>query len=216
MTARALPRGLYAVCDDGIRPDLSLPAQARLLVAGGVPAAQVRCKQLRGRAAWEAVRDAVAILRQGGVVALVNDRVDWALLADADGVHVGDEDLPPAEARAVLGRERLVGVTVRSAAGARAAAAAGASYVGLGPLFPTRTKAVPSPILGLERLQREVIDSPLPVVAIGGIGLESIADVARAGAHAAAVVSDLWTTGDVPARARMLHARFLLGETGPR
>jgi len=214
LAAPELPRGLYAVCDDGLRPDLSLAEQARLLVAGEVRVAQVRCKRLRGRQAWEAVRAAVEVLRRGGVMALVNDRVDWALLAGADGVHVGDEDLPPAEARAVLGPGRLVGVTVRSAAGARAAAAAGASYVGLGPIFPTRTKAVPSPVLGLERLRREVADSPLPVVAIGGIGLESIADVARAGAHAAAVLSDLWTAGDVPARAKLLHARFVLGETG--
>jgi len=169
-----------------------------------------------GRAAWESVREAVSVLRRAGVVALINDRVDWALLAGADGVHVGDEDLPPAEARAVLGPERLVGVTVRSSAGARAAAEAGASYVGLGPLFPTRTKSVAAPVLGLERLQREVADSPLPVVAIGGIGLESIAEVARAGAHGAAVLSDLWNAADVPARAKLLHARFVLGETGAR
>jgi thiamine-phosphate pyrophosphorylase len=209
-----LPRGLYAVCDDGLRPDLSLPEQARLLVAGEVRVAQVRCKQLRGRAAWEAVRDAVAVLRRGRVVALVNDRVDWALLSGADGVHLGDEDLPSAEARAVLGPGRLVGVTVRSADGARLAAKEGASYVGLGPLFPTRTKSVSAPVLGLERLRREVADSPLPVVAIGGIGLESIAEVARSGAHGAAVLSDLWHAADVPARAKLLHARFILGETG--
>jgi thiamine-phosphate pyrophosphorylase len=199
-----------------LRPHLSLSEQARLLVQAEVQVAQVRCKRLQGRAAWEAVREAVAVLRAGGVVALVNDRVDWALLAGADGVHVGDEDLPAAEARVVLGPDRLVGVTVRNAAGAHAAAAAGASYVGLGPLFPTRTKAVPAPVLGLERLRREVADSPLPVIAIGGIGLESMADVARAGAHGAAVLSDLWAAGDVPERAKLLQARFLLGETASR
>src|SRR5262249_23339345 len=194
---------------------------ARLLVGGEVLVAQVRCKRLVGRAAWEAVREAVAILRGAGVVALVNDRVDWALLAGADGVHVGDEDLPPPEARAVLGPHRLVGVTGRSSAGARApaeagagaAGEAGASCVGLGRLFPPRTKSVAAPVLGLERLRREVADSPLPVIAIGGIGLESIAEVARAGAHGAAVLSDLWNTADVPARAKLLHARFVLGET---
>ncbi|MGZ6078417.1 MAG: thiamine phosphate synthase, partial [Myxococcaceae bacterium] len=137
-----LPRGLYAVLDDGCRPDLSLAEQARLLAAAGLRVAQVRCKRSPGRAGWEAVRDAVRVLRDAGVVALVNDRVDWALLSRADGVHVGDDDLPPREVRRLLGPDRLVGVTVRNAAGAREAAAAGASYVGLGPVFATRTKEV--------------------------------------------------------------------------
>jgi thiamine-phosphate pyrophosphorylase len=87
-----------------LRPHLSLSEQARLLVQGEVQVAQVRCKRLQGRAAWEAVREAVAVLRAGGVVALVNDRVDWALPAGADGVHVGEEDLPAAEARVASAR----------------------------------------------------------------------------------------------------------------
>lgn len=213
MSAVSLPRGLYAIVDDGLRPEARLADQARELAHAGVRVAQVRCKRSSGRTGWEAVRDAVRVLRQAGVVAVVNDRVDWALLSGADGVHVGDEDLPPAEARAVLGPGRLVGVTVRNADGAHAAARDGASYVGLGPLFPTRTKSVTAPVLGLERLRREVADSPLPVIAIGGIGLESIAEVARSGAHGTAVLSDLWHAADVPARAKLLHARFVLGET---
>ncbi len=197
-----------------MRPDLTLAEQAGLLARAGVRVAQVRCKQSMGRAAWETVREAVAELRRSGVVALVNDRVDWALLSGADGVHLGDEDLPPAEARRLLGLGRLVGVTVRSAAGAREAAAAGASYVGLGPVFATRTKEVPAPALGLERLRREVADSPLPVIAIGGIALHSITQVARTGVHGAAVLSDLWAGGDPASRVEALQRGFLLGETG--
>lgn len=214
MNPVALPRGLYAVLDDGVRPDLSLAEQARLLARAGVRVAQVRCKRSMGRAGWEAVREAVQVLREAGVVAVVNDRVDWALLSAADGVHLGEEDLPPGEARRLLGPERLVGVTIRGSAGAREAAAAGASYVGLGPVFATRTKEVPAPLLGLERLRQEVQDSPLPVVAIGGIGLETVTEVARTGVHAVAVVSALWAEGDPGPRVQALHRGFLLGETG--
>lgn len=216
MSAVSLPRGVYAVLDDGVRPDVTLAEQARVLARAGVGVAQVRCKRAVGRAAWESVREAVAVLRAAGVVALVNDRVDWALLAGADGVHLGDEDLPPAEARQLLGPGRIVGVTVRGAAGSRAAADAGASYVGLGPVFATRTKEVPAPVLGLERLREEVRASPLPVVAIGGIGLETVTGVARAGVHGVAVVSDLWTGGDPAARVEALQRGFLLGETEGR
>jgi thiamine-phosphate pyrophosphorylase len=209
-----LPRGLYAVVDDGVRPDLTLAEQARVLARCGVRVAQVRCKRGPGRVAWESVREAVAVLRSAGVVTLVNDRVDWALLSEADGVHLGDEDLPPVEARRLLGPGRLVGVTVRNAAGAREAAGAGASYVGLGPVFATRTKEVPSLVLGLDQLREQVQASPLPVVAIGGIGLERVAAVARTGVHGVAVVSDLWAGGDPGARIEALQRAFLLGETG--
>ncbi|RPH70982.1 MAG: thiamine phosphate synthase [Myxococcaceae bacterium] len=213
MSAVRLPRGLYAVVDDGARADLTLAEQAQVLARAGVRVAQVRCKRAVGRAAWEAVRAAVEALRAEGVVALVNDRVDWALLSGADGAHVGDEDLPPSEARRLLGPDRLLGVTVRGAAGAREAAAAGASYVGLGPVFATRTKEVQAPVLGLERLRCEVEGTPLPVVAIGGIGLETVTAVARTGVHGVAVVSDLWSGGDPASRVQALQRAFLLGET---
>jgi thiamine-phosphate pyrophosphorylase len=209
-----LPRGLYAVVDDGVRPELPLAEKARQLAQTGVQVAQLRCKRGRAREAWEAIRESVRILRDAGVVTLVNDRVDWALLSDADGVHVGDEDLRPAEARALLGPRRLVGVTVRSAAGAREAAAAGASYVGLGPVFPSRTKDVPAPPLGLERLRSEVAECPLPVVAIGGLGLDNVSEVARTGVDGVAVVSDLWVGGSLRLRIEELQRRFLLGQTG--
>jgi thiamine-phosphate pyrophosphorylase len=196
-----------------VRPELTLADQARELARAGVRVAQVRCKRSAGRAGWEAVRDAVRVLQEAGVVVLVNDRVDWALLCGADGVHLGDEDLPPAEARQLLGPDRLVGVTVRGAAGAREAATAGADYVGLGPVFATRTKEVPAPVLGLDRLRQHVRESPLPVVAIGGIGLGTVTEVARTGVHGAAVVSDLWAGEGPASRVEALQRGFLLGET---
>jgi thiamine-phosphate pyrophosphorylase len=201
------------VADDGARPDLTLVEQARQLARARVRVAQVRCKRAVGRVAWEAVRDAVDVLRAAGVVTLVNDRVDWTLLSGADGVHLGDEDLPPAEARWLLGPDRLIGVTVRGVAGATEARAAGATYVGLGPVFATRTKEVPAAVMGLERLRSEVQAIPLPVVAIGGIRLEVVSEVARTGVHGVAVVSDLWTGGNPAARVEALQLGFLLGET---
>jgi thiamine-phosphate pyrophosphorylase len=85
--------------------------------------------------------------------------------------------------------------------------------VGLGPVFATRTKEVPAPVLGLERLRSEVQGSPLPVVAIGGIGLETVSAVARTGVHGVAVVSDLWSAEDPASRVQALQRAFLLGET---
>jgi thiamine-phosphate pyrophosphorylase len=203
--------GLYALADDGAPPGLPVLAQAEALLRGGVRVLQLRLKRTGGAAAVVLARRVVELGHQAGAVVLVNDRVDWALLASADGVHLGEDDLTPAEARRVLGPSAVVGVTVRSAAGAQVAREEGADYVGLGPVFAPRSKQVAAPVLGLEAFRREVRGSPLPVVGIGGIGLLSIREVAAAGAHGAAVVSDLLGAEDIPARARLLAEEFLRG-----
>ncbi|MFP2957425.1 thiamine phosphate synthase [Myxococcus sp. 1LA] len=209
-----LPRGPYLLCDDSVLPELPLVDKAARLVAGGARVVQLRMKRTSVREALAAARQVVAVCRREGALCLVNDRVDLALLADADGVHVGDEDVPAEDARALLGPGRLVGVTVRDVAGARAAQAAGADYVGLGPVFPTSTKQVPAPVLGLESFAAVVRESPLPVVGIGGVGLANIASVAAAGAHCAAVVSDALLAADITARVRALSAAFEQGRSG--
>ncbi len=178
----ALPRGLYVLCDDTVRPELPLGEKAARLLAGGARVVQLRMKRTPLREALGAAREVVAACRRAGAVCLLNDRVDLALLAGADGVHVGDEDLPPEAARALLGPGRLVGVTVRGLADTHAARAAGADYVGLGPVFGTTTKQVPAPVLGLGGFAAVVRESPLPVVGIGGVKLENIADLAATGA----------------------------------
>ncbi|MBZ4418979.1 thiamine phosphate synthase [Myxococcus sp. RHSTA-1-4] len=209
-----LPRGPYLLCDDTVLPDVPLVDKAARLVAGGARVVQLRMKRTPPRAALAAAREVAALCRRAGALCLVNDRVDLALLAGADGVHVGDEDLPPEAARELLGPGRLVGVTARGVEGARAALAAGADYVGVGPVFGTTTKQVPAPVLGLEAFAAVVRDSPLPVVGIGGVGLENIARVAATGAHGAAVVSDALLAGDIAERVRQLVAAFEQGGAG--
>jgi thiamine-phosphate pyrophosphorylase len=209
-----LPRGLYLLCDDSIRPELPLGEKAARLLAGGARVVQLRMKRTPPREALAVAREVVAGCRQAGAMCLVNDRVDLALLAGADGVHVGDEDLPPEAARELLGEGRLVGVTVRDLAGARAAREAGADYVGLGPVFPTTTKQVPAPVLGLERFAAVVRESPLPVVGIGGVKWENLAALAATGAHGGAVVSEALLAEDIAEQVRRLRAAFDRGAQG--
>jgi len=209
-----LPQGPYLLCDDSVRPELPLAEKAARLLAGGARVLQLRMKRTPPREALAAAREVVAACHRAGALCLLNDRVDLALLSGADGVHVGDEDLPPEAARELLGPARLVGVTVRNAAGARAAKAAGADYVGVGPVFGTTTKQVPAPVLGVEAFGAVVRECPLPVVGIGGVGLSNIAQVAAAGAHCAAVASDALMAADISEQVRRLSAAFDTGLRG--
>jgi thiamine-phosphate pyrophosphorylase len=210
----SLPRGLYVLCDDTVRPELPLREKAAALLAGGARVVQLRMKRTPLREALTAAREVVAACRRAGAVCLVNDRVDLALLSGAHGVHVGAEDLPAEEARALLGPEGLVGVTVRGLEEAHAARAAGADYVGLGPVFGTTTKQVNAPVLGLRGFGAVVRTSPLPVVGIGGVKLENIAELAATGAHGGAVASDALLAEDIAERVRRLSAAFDRGAQG--
>ncbi|NRD47341.1 thiamine phosphate synthase, partial [Corallococcus exiguus] len=114
-----LPQGPYLLCDDSIRPELPLVDKAGQLLQGGARVLQLRMKHTPPREALVAARAVVALCRRAGAVCLINDRVDLALLSDAHGVHVGDEDLPPEAARELLGPGRYVGVTARGTEGAK-------------------------------------------------------------------------------------------------
>jgi thiamine-phosphate pyrophosphorylase len=207
-----LPEGLYALCDDGLGAQ-PLVHQARCLLEGGASTLQLRLKRTSMRAALPLAKEIAALCRAGGARLIVNDRPDLALLCGADGVHVGDEDLPAEAVRALVGPGLLVGVTVRDLGQAQQAHAAGADYVGLGPVFPTRTKQVDAVALGVEGLRAIAERAPLPVVAIAGIGPDNIEEVARAGAHAAAVGSALWAEPSAE-RTRALVLAFARGRGG--
>ncbi len=207
--ALKLPRGLYAVIDDGVRPEVPVPQKARWALEGGAAVLQLRLEQTSDRVALAWIREVVGVA--GSVPVIVNDRVDLCLVGQAAGVHLGDDDLPVDVARRLLGPEALIGMTTRDLDGLARAKALGADHAGLGPIFPTSTKQVNAPLLGLERFAALAAASPLPIVGIAGITLETIGGVARAGAHCAAVASDLLKAEDVVARARALTAAFEAG-----
>jgi thiamine-phosphate pyrophosphorylase len=197
--------GLYAIV--GATDTVPRAAQA---IEGGASVVQVRMKDAPASAILDATRRIVALAR-GSALVLVNDRADLAMLAGADGVHVGDDDLPTAEARRLCGPSMLVGRTCRSAQDARQAVADGADHVGFGPVFASRTKPLAVEPCGLDGLRAAVAAVGVPVVAISGIGLDNIGQVAAAGAAAAAVIADLFEHGDVRARAALLRAAFVAG-----
>ncbi|MBK9515941.1 MAG: thiamine phosphate synthase [Anaeromyxobacter sp.] len=197
--------GLYAIVG-GADP----VAQAGAALSGGARVVQLRVKDAPAGQVLEAARRVVA-LAAGRALVIVNDRADLALLAGADGVHLGDEDLPVAEARALMGPDLLVGRSTRTLADGQAALAAGADHVGFGPVFATASKAIAVAPRGLAALREVAAALPAPLVAIGGIGLEGIAEVAQAGAAAAAVIGALFDGPDPAARARALAAAFEAG-----
>jgi thiamine-phosphate pyrophosphorylase len=208
----SLNHGIYALVDDTLRADLPLLAKAEALLSGGVRTLQLRLKRTPAHEAVEVAKALAWLVRQAGAQLIINDRVDWALLADAAGVHLGADDLPVSEARKLLGPGKLIGATVRNLADIRAAAEQGADYVGLGPVFATRTKVVDAPVLGLAGLRAIASECPVPVVAISGINLSNVAQVAAQRVHAAAVGSALLEACDIAAAARELAGEFARGQ----
>lgn len=200
--------GLYAIADPTLRPDIPLPTLCERLARAGVSVIQIRWKAATARELFEVTRVTVPLVKAAGASLVVNDRPDVALLAGADGVHMGADDLPVAEVRKWVGDRLSIGATVRDLAGAIAAREAGADHVGFGPVFATGTKVVDAMPKGLDGLRAIAAGSPVPVVAIAGIGLHNIADVASCGPAAAAVCSDLLLADDLEARARALVAAF--------
>jgi thiamine-phosphate pyrophosphorylase len=206
-------RGYYAVVGDGDGAPEALGDLAQKLVGAGACAVQLR---LKAAPAGVLVR-AVAALREaigsGSIPILVNDRIDVALAAGADGVHLGQEDLPLADAlrvRAACGRpDLLVGISTHNLDQIRAATAGGADYLGFGPVFATTTKAKPDPVCGLDGLAAAVTAAGVvPVVAIGGITPARMADVAATGAAAACVLAAVNRASDPAAAARAVTAAW--------
>ena len=175
---------------------------ARACLDGGARLLQVRAKHASGAALLDLAAAITPLAHAAGAVVIVNDRADIARLAGADGVHVGQDDLAPALVRRLVGGEAMVGRSTHTPAQIVAACAEPVSYVAVGPVFATGTKATGYDALGLERVRAAadaVRTRRLPLVAIGGITLDTAASVIAAGAASVAVISDLLSTGN-PAR----------------
>lgn len=180
-------------------------ALARILLEAGARIIQLRLKDAPSRDFLAAARTIVGLCRERGALMIVNDRADIARLAEADGVHVGQDDLPVAAARAIVGAGRIVGVSTHGVEQARTAEAEGADYIGFGAIYPGGLKNVAN-AQGLERLRAVRSAVRIPIVAIGGITEATAPAVLAAGANAVAIISDVARAADPGAKARALIA----------
>lgn len=198
-----------AIVDRSVRPGLPLTEIASALAAGGVGWVQLRAKQATSRELLEEARQLLALL-PADCSLIINDRADVAVLAGAVGVHLGQDDLPVASARALLGKEKIIGLSTHNQEQLEAAQALAVDYLALGPVFATATKADTEPVVGLDRLRELRRRTDRPLVAIGGITTENAASVLAAGADSVAVISGWLAAEDIPRR--LDEFRRLLGQ----
>jgi thiamine-phosphate pyrophosphorylase len=198
-----LPGRLYAIVGpEGGRDPVEL---ARDVLDGGARIVQLRWKSGPAGHLLRTAERIRELTRRTGAWLIVNDRLDVALACEADGVHLGQTDLPAPPARRLLGK-RILGISTHDVAQAREAEAAGADYVGFGPIFATSTKATSYDARGLERLREVRRAVSLPIVAIGGLDAERGREAIAAGADAAAMISALTAEREVAATVRRLVA----------
>jgi thiamine-phosphate pyrophosphorylase len=167
------------------------------LVRGGAQLVQIRDKFTPLRELLPDLRRCSEFAYRKGITLILNDRCDLALSADVMGVHLGQEDLPPEAARSLLGRNKIIGFSTHSLDQVKQSIALPIQYIGLGPIYHTSTKANAHPEVGLRKLAQACKISTVPVVAIGGIGLEQIRPVLEAGACSAAIISSLMTAKSI-------------------
>ena len=204
----ALKLGLYVITGESKargRGHLNVAAAA---LAGGADVIQLRAKDTPVRVALEIALGMAEMVRSRPErrLFLVNDRVDVAMASGADGVHLGQSDMPVAAARGLLGPYAVIGATAATIEEALRAEQEGADYIGVGPVFYTPTKPDAGEVLGLDRLREIKRRCRIPVVAIGGIGKENLEEVLCAGASGIAVISAITEAGDMEAAARELRA----------
>ncbi len=193
---------LYAILDaTPDQPADALESLARTLAAASVQLIQIRAKRVPPRE-FQKISKSLVIHAPGGVRIIINDRPDIAAIVGASGVHLGQEDLPADAARKICPSPQWVGVSTHNLKQLRVANATSADYIAVGPIFETLSKENPDPAVGLDLLRAARQITRKPLVAIGGITVQSAAEVFRAGADSVAVISDLMTAADPAQRAR--------------
>lgn len=206
------PARLYVLVTEALAKGRKALDVAAAAIRGGADVVQLREKERPDRELLVLARQLRELTASAGTLFIVNDRCDIARLTNADGVHLGQDDLPVPEARKLVGREFIIGVSTHSVEQAEKAEAEGADYVGVGPTFPTRTKPGVEAV-GLDYVREAARTLKLPAFAIGGIDLTNVAEVVAAGAARVAVCSAIIGADDVEGAARKLKEAL---QTGPR
>jgi thiamine-phosphate pyrophosphorylase len=176
-------------------------------IRGGADLIQLREKDLTKRQRLQLGVRLREVTRREGVLYIVNDDVDLALILDADGVHLGQEDIPIESARPLM-RDKIIGVSTHSLEQVEGAVRGGADYIGVGPIFETGTKEDREDLVGVDFLLKVKNICPIPYVAIGGITKDNIDSLIGAGCRRAAVISDILRSGDIEKRCRLLKSRL--------
>jgi thiamine-phosphate pyrophosphorylase len=202
--SRILPSPLYAILDTSFSKSRSPITILHEFLAGGVRLVQLRAKELSAGEFLTLAKEARQLTREAGATFIVNDRADIALAVGADGVHLGQDDLPLAAARKVLGPEQIIGISTHDLDQACSAELNGADYIGFGPIFGSTTKDTGYSPRGLQMLSEIRAAVKIPVVAIGGINESNVAEVWNTGADAAAIISDLMAAEDIGTKIKRL------------
>lgn len=195
---------LYAVTDRAWVGKLTLPQQVEAALKGGATCVQLREKNLADSSILAEAREISALCKQYRVPFILNDNVALAAQCGADGVHLGQEDMDPAEARRILGPDAIIGVSAHNVAEAKAAVAAGADYLGCGAMFATTTKTNVT-ALPKETLRAICAAVGVPVVAIGGISKQNLLSLAHCGEAGVALVSAIFAAEDIEGECRELR-----------
>jgi thiamine-phosphate pyrophosphorylase len=206
MSDRTLPSPLYAILDTSFSKGRSPITILREFLAGGVRLVQLRAKELSSGEFFTLAKEARQLTREAGATFIVNDRADIAVASGADGVHLGQDDLPLHAARKLLGPDKVIGISTHDLDQARAAELNGADYIGFGPIFGSATKDTGYSPRGLKMLREIRKSVKIPLVAIGGITEDNVAEVWNAGADSAAIISDLMGTEDVAKKVQRILA----------
>ena len=186
---------LYVIPDRKIGAPKNLVEQTKELLAGGATAIQLRDKELSGRKLLETATEMARLCKEAGALFIVNDRLDIAILSGAHGLHIGQSDIPLAEAKKLSPPSFIIGVSAQTIEEARLAEKQGADYLGIGAVFPTSTKEAEA--LGLAGTARVASATSLPSVAIGGINLENAAEIMKTGVSGLSLISAIVGNSDI-------------------
>lgn len=201
MSKKQLPAGIYAITAEKFSNGKSNIDVVKEMIKGGVSTIQYREKDNKSiKEKYEECKEIRKLTKEAGVLFIVNDAIDIAMLVDADGIHVGQDDLPVAEVRKLIGDDKIIGLSTHSPEQAQAALKSNVDYIGVGPIYSTNTKVNVCDAVGLEYLEYVVKSINIPFVAIGGIKLKNINEVVQRGAKTISLVTEIVEATDITAR----------------